>query len=106
MATCSKRPFAHVEIHGRVVNSKTNQPLQAEIQLWVGAGLPGNKGTSQYGSVHTGGDGAFDIKSKAQWSGNEYRLQIIPDSISTHASTSLPCEISRNQTLDVGTIKL
>lgn len=103
---CQKRPFAKIEVHGRIVNSKTNQPLQAQIQLWVGSGTPGEKGTTQFASTTTSGDGTFDIKTNAQWNGNDYHLQIIPDSISTHSSATEYFQASKNQNVDIGTIGL
>ena len=103
---CDKRPFAHIEVHGRIANYKTNQPLQAQVQLWVGGGTPGEKGTTQYASTTTNGDGSFDIKTNAQWSGNSYKLQILPDSLSTHEPSIKEFNASRNQNVDVGTIGL
>ena len=104
--SCQKRPFSHVEVHGRIVSTKTNQPLQAQIQLWTGAYPPGSKGSSEFGSTRTGGDGSFDIKSNAGWSSDDYYIEIIPDSISTHSSASRHFTITRNQNVDAGTISL
>ena len=106
LVTCQKRPFAHVELHGRIVNAATNQPLQAKIQLWVGGSSPGSKGTSEYGITRTNGDGSFDIKSNAQWHGSDYTIIIFPDSSLKHSVISKSFQISRNQNLDVGTIGL
>ena len=104
--TCAKRPFAHMEIHGRVVSAKTNQPLQARIELWVGSSAPGDDGTTLYGNTQTSGDGSFDIKSNAEWNGDNYSLLIIPDSINIYPAILKYYKITKHQNLDAGTIVL
>lgn len=106
LMTCQKRPFAHVELHGRVISIKTNQPLQAEIQLWVGGPSPGSKGTTEYGVSRTDANGDFDIKSNAQWNGIDYIVIIQPDSTIGHSPLFKHFQISRNQNLNLGTIAL
>lgn len=100
---CEKRPFANIEITGRVINFWTKAPEPTQIQLWVGGASPGSKGTTQYGSCSTNADGTFDIKSNAEWNGDSYTLMFIPtnsNAISFYKSYT----VSKNKTLDVGDI--
>ena len=98
-----------MEVHGRVVVLKTNQPLQATLNLWVGTQQAGAKGTTKIGVYHTNNDGTFDIKSHTQWGGNSYQIEIRPelyDSTITFGGGILEFPVSKNQNLDLGTIRM
>ena len=94
---CNKRPFAHVEITGQVVNFWTKAPVPTGIKLWVGGASPGSKGTTYFGSYATNADGTFDIKSNAEWNGDNYMLE--GDSFSY-----INCTVPKHKIVDVGDI--
>jgi len=101
--SCEKRPFATIEVKGRVLNFWSKSPITSSIALWVGSSTPGSKGTTNYGSYSTNSDGSFDIKSNAQWNGNNYTLVFVPSSSSGDAFNE-KYAVSKNQTLDIGDI--
>jgi hypothetical protein len=94
---CNKRPFAHIEITGQVVNFWTKAPVSTGIKLWVGGSSPGSKGTTYFGSYATNADGTFDIKSNAEWNGDDYMLE--GDSFSY-----INCTVPKHKIVDVGDI--
>src|ERR1700758_5218671 len=96
--SCQKRPFATVRITGRVLNFWGKTPMPSDIQLWVGSSTPGSKGTTNYGDFSTNPDGTFDIKSNAQWNGDDYTLLIVPD------GSQINCKVGNNKIIDVGDI--
>jgi hypothetical protein len=104
-SACDKRPFAFLEIHGRIISAKKNQPVQATIFLSTGA-PPGNKGWKDFGNTHTNSDGSFDIKSNEGWSSDYYHIEIMPDSFRIYPGQSRDFTITRNQNVDAGTIGL
>lgn len=105
-AFCQKRPFAKIEAHGRIMDSLTMAPLSnAEVSLWVGVS-PGSKGSSSYAHDRSNSNGTFSLKSKAQWNGNEYKIQVIYSTSSRVSSRLIHCTITKRQTLDVGEIWL
>jgi hypothetical protein len=99
---CAKRPFAHMGAQGKIVTAKTNQPLQAELQLWVGCDPSICGHGNRYGNAHTNKDGTFEIKSNAQWNGNKYFLLIIPDSF--FSPKTVEFSASKKQNVDLGEI--
>jgi hypothetical protein len=105
ISSCDKRPFANVELHGRVMNSATNAPLAADIQLWTGS-PPGNKSSTKFGSTSAYSDGTFDIKSKAGWNSDEYYLLFILKTNVNGAGSALTKKytIPKNHNLNVGDI--
>jgi len=100
---CNKRPFATIEITGRVLNSWTKAPMPCQVNLWVGGATPGSKGTTNYGNFTTNADGAFDVKSNAEWNGNDYTLQIIPTNLGGY-SFNENYTVNKNKSIDVGDI--
>ncbi len=85
------------------MNSATNTPLQANIELWTGSS-PGNKGSTQFGTTSTNSDGTFDIKSKAGWNSDDYYLLFITNINGSGSGLTRKYHISRNQNLNVGDI--
>jgi hypothetical protein len=107
LCSCQKRPFAHMGVHGQILNTKTNQPVEADVELAVVCD-PSTCGHSQsYGNTMSDENGNFEIKSNAQWNGKEYFLTIhyIDSTNSVHFKT-LILQISKNQNLDLGEIRL
>lgn len=105
--SCQKRPFAHMGVHGQILNINTNRPVEAEVELAVVCD-PVTCGHSQrYGNTKSDENGNFEIKSNAQWNGNKYFLTIyyIDSTSSTHLKT-LTLEVSKNQNLNLGEIRL
>lgn len=100
--SCEKRPFATIEIQGRVINFWTKAPEPTEIQLWVGGAQPGEKGTTNYGNYSTNTDGTFDVKSNAEWNGTDYTLLFIPNDGSGPFTKDF--SVNRNKNLNVGDI--
>jgi hypothetical protein len=100
---CNKRPFAHIEIHGRVVNYVTKAPVPSTISVYTGQ-RPGSKGSTFFGSTSTNSDGSFDFKSHAGWNSNDYYLEVHPAINSGNNSRELLCTVNKNQNLDVGDI--
>lgn len=88
-------------VHGQIVNAKTNQPIQAELQLWVGCDPTYCGHGNNYGRTRTERNGTFEIKSNAQWNGNHYFLVIIPDSF---IRKTIDLDASKNQNVDLGLI--
>jgi hypothetical protein len=102
---CDKRPFAFLEIHGRIVSAAKNQPIQATIFLSTGA-PPGNKGWKDFGTTHTNSDGSFDIQSNEGWNSDYYHIEIMADSFRIYPGASRDFSITRDQNVDAGTIGL
>lgn len=102
--SCQKRPFARIEVHGRLINGQTSQPIQGQVSLWVGGEPPGSNGTVSYGETDIAADGTFDIKSKAQWSGNKYWLHIVGSGFNSDGDIEIAA--SKNKNTDLGNIKL
>jgi hypothetical protein len=105
LTNCDKRPFAHIELHGRVLDSKTSAPVQATVTLWTGE-TPHSKGSTSFGSVSTNSDGTFDIKSKAGWNSNDYYLEVVNSTSTGASSTYMKYTVNKNQNIDVGIISL
>ncbi|HTA61684.1 MAG TPA: hypothetical protein VK835_04485 [Bacteroidia bacterium] len=104
--SCDKRPFAHVELYGSIVNARTNTALQgATVELWVGS-YPGDNGSTKFGSATTDSNGNFDIQSGAQWNGDDYSLLIISNNINASTSVTKQYHVTRHQKFNVGTIYL
>jgi hypothetical protein len=104
--SCDKRPFAQVELHGRGLDSINGPPFKGTVSLWVGASSPGSKGTTNYGTTHTNADGTFDIKSNAQWNGDEYVLEFIPGDPLLSSGGEKSFHVNKGQNLNVGDIIL
>lgn len=83
-----------------MINFWTKAPEPTQIQLWVGGGQPGEKGTTEYGTYSTNADGTFDVKSNAQWNGTEYKLVFIPNDGSGYFTKDY--SLNKHQTLNVG----
>jgi hypothetical protein len=105
LCSCDKRPFANIELHGRVMNSTTNIPLQATIQLWTGT-HPGDNGSTKFGDTSTNSDGTFDIKSKAGWNSDNYYLVIITSINGAGTGIIKEYHVNKHQNLDVGDISI
>jgi hypothetical protein len=101
--SCQKSLFRHIEVHGRILDSKTYNPLQATINLWSGS-APGSKGGSKFESTISNADGTFDLKSRASWTTNDYYLEIIRNTNSNNPSTLVKFRVSKNQDLNLGDI--
>ena len=102
--SCKKRPFANVELHGRIMNSSTNTPLQATLELYHGA-RPGENHSIRFADASTNADGTFDIKSKAGWNSDDYYLLIKTTVNGFFSVQAIKYHVSRNQNLDVGNIE-
>lgn len=85
-----------------MVNFWTKAPEPSQINLWVGGGQPGEKGTTEFGTYSTNSDGSFDIKSNAEWNGTEYKLLFIPNDGS--GSFINYYSINKHQTLNIGNV--
>lgn len=96
---CNKRPFAHVEVSGRVLNDSTKLPLPATISLW-GNDQAGTKAGIFLGQIGTNGDGTFDLNVQAVWS-NAYWLYVDG---SYHKSAVLQVSLKDNHNVNVGNI--
>ncbi len=83
-----------------MVNFWDKSPASAQIALWVGGGQPGEKGTTQFGTYSTNADGSFNIKSNAQWNGDDYKLVVSSGNNTTGAS----CTVAKHKSVDVGDI--
>ena len=102
---CEKRPFATIEIKGRVLNYwDKSSAVPSQIQLWVGGARPGDKGTTNYGNYYTNADGSFDIKSNAQWEGTGYKLRIVPNADGGNNLVDASCSVPINKSIDIGDI--
>ena len=86
------------------MNSTTNTPLQATIQLWVGP-YP-NNGSTLFGNYSTNTDGTFDITSFAEWNGDEYYLLFMSKTNinGSGAAIGKSCNVAKNKKLDIGNI--
>lgn len=107
---CNKRPFARVQISGKIINASNNLPVNdANISCWAGCDPAVACGEgNNFGEAKTNQDGTFTIKSKAQWNGNLYILQIFFFDSTTHSTHGerLKIHVSKNTKLDLGDIKL
>lgn len=85
-----------------MLNAWDKSPVSAQIGLYVGAAAAGGQlashGVINYGSWSTNSDGSFDIKSNAQWNGDDYTLLIVPD------GSQINCSVGKNKSIDVGDI--
>ena len=96
---CGKRPFATIEIKGRVLNFWDKTPVPCEIRLFVHS----SRDPINFGNSNTNTDGTFDLKSNAQWDGNNYILDFIPTS-GLFSSFERFYSINRNQSINLGDI--
>ena len=85
------------------MNSTTNTPLQATLELYHGA-PPGENHSERFGDATTNSDGTFDIKSKAGWNNDDYYLLIKTTVNGSFSVQAIKYHITRNQNLDVGNI--
>jgi hypothetical protein len=76
---CQKKLFKHVEIHGRVLNYITKQPVMMQVQLRCrerGSGSSYTQGRYIMATTWPNTDGTFYIKSGAAKEGGGYYLEV------------------------------
>jgi hypothetical protein len=77
--SCQKKTFKRIEVHGRLVNFITNEPITGKVDLYADGfknfGKQQDSGRVLLASVQANSDGTFSLKSSAS-KGDNYYLRI------------------------------